>query len=213
MSKKKMLLRSALLSLGLSLLFVGCSTPGGNATESQVSTPTFSPAGGTFASNWSVTMSCATSGASIHYTTDNSAPCASSPTYTVPISVSGNATNETIKAIAIKTGMANSSVGMATYIISYIPWQTFGTQGGGTNQFNYPFGIAVDSNGLIYVADYENNRIVCMSDVTGTGWATFGSSGSGINQFNNPRGIAVDANGSIYVVDESNHRIVHFTMP
>ncbi len=38
--------------------------------------PTFSPAGGTFATAQSVTLSCATDGAAIYYTTDGSAPTA-----------------------------------------------------------------------------------------------------------------------------------------
>ena len=40
----------------------------------QVSTPTFSPPGGTYSSDQSVTISCATSGAEIRYTTDGATP-------------------------------------------------------------------------------------------------------------------------------------------
>src|SRR5271157_170794 len=82
-------------------------------------TPSFLPAGGTYSSDQSVRISCATSGAVIHYTTDGSTPTSSSAAYTAPIAVSGNGTNETIKAIATATGMNASSVGAATYIIGY----------------------------------------------------------------------------------------------
>jgi sugar lactone lactonase YvrE len=81
--------------------------------------PSFLPAGGTYSSDQSVRISCATTGAVIHYTTDGSTPTSSSAAYTAPIAVSGNGTNETIKAIATATGMNASSVGAATYVIGY----------------------------------------------------------------------------------------------
>src|SRR2546428_829623 len=53
----------------------------------QVATPTFSPAGGTYVGPITVTLSDATSGATIHYTTNGSTPTASSPVYSGPIAV------------------------------------------------------------------------------------------------------------------------------
>ena len=88
----------------------------------QVAAPTFDPVGGTFTSAQSVTISCATSGATIYYTTDGTAPTTSSTEYTSAISVS---TTTTIKAIAVKSGMTNSSVASATYTIT--PAETVAT--------------------------------------------------------------------------------------
>lgn len=82
---------------------------------SKVATPTFTPAAGSYSSAQSVTISCTTSGATIHYTTDGSTPTASSPTYSSAITVSST---KTIKAIAVKSGMTNSDVASATYTIT-----------------------------------------------------------------------------------------------
>ena len=85
-----------------------------NALEA-VATPTFSPAAGSYTGTQSVTISCATDGATIHYTTDGTDPTTSSETYTTAITVSETAT---IKAIAVKNGMANSAVASAAYTIT-----------------------------------------------------------------------------------------------
>jgi Malectin domain/Chitobiase/beta-hexosaminidase C-terminal domain/Legume lectin domain len=83
--------------------------------ESQVAAPVFAPAAGTYASPQQVTITCATSGAAIYYTTNGATPTTSSTVYTAPITV--NAT-ETIKAIAAESGFLNSSVSTATYTIA-----------------------------------------------------------------------------------------------
>ncbi|MFB9275628.1 chitobiase/beta-hexosaminidase C-terminal domain-containing protein [Cohnella cellulosilytica] len=81
----------------------------------QASAPVFSPAGGEFTTPQSVTLSSATAGATIKYTTDGSTPTAASPTYTGPIPVTATTT---IKAIATKADMTNSAVSSSTYTIS-----------------------------------------------------------------------------------------------
>lgn len=79
--------------------------------------PTFSPAAGTYNSNQSVTITSATSGATIYYTTDGSDPTISSTAYNGAISLDGEGTT-TIKAIAVKNGLS-SAVAEATYTIVY----------------------------------------------------------------------------------------------
>lgn len=76
--------------------------------------PTFSPAGGSYSSEQTVSISCATSGADIRYTTDGSTPISTSPLYTAPITVTGS---QTIKACAAKDGRTDSKVSSANYII------------------------------------------------------------------------------------------------
>ena len=74
--------------------------------------PTFSPAGGTYTTIQTVTISDATTGATIHYTTDGSTPTASSPVYSTPITLTASAT---VKAIAVESGDIQSTVASATY--------------------------------------------------------------------------------------------------
>jgi Legume lectin domain/Chitobiase/beta-hexosaminidase C-terminal domain len=78
-------------------------------------TPTFTPAAGTYTGAQTVTISDTTTGATIYYTTNGTAPTTSSTVYAVPVTVSAS---ETLKAIAVATGFSNSSVGSAAYTIS-----------------------------------------------------------------------------------------------
>lgn len=87
---------------------------GSGETPTTVSTPTFSPAGGTYATAQTVTISCATSGATIYYTTNGTTPSEASTKYNAAINISETTT---LKAIAIKDG-TESSVAEATYMIN-----------------------------------------------------------------------------------------------
>ena len=88
-------------------------TSGGTAPTAA--TPTFSPAGGTYPSAQTVTISDATSGAKIYYTTNGTTPTTSSTLYSGPIPVNGS---ETLKALAVASGYANSAVATAAYTIT-----------------------------------------------------------------------------------------------
>ena len=85
------------------------------AASAAAAMPSFSPAPGTYSSAQSVTISDATAGATIYYTTDGSTPTTSSTVYTGPFAVNSTAT---IKAIAVAPGFANSAVATATYTIN-----------------------------------------------------------------------------------------------
>ena len=79
-----------------------------------VATPTFTPEAGTYNEPQTVSIACATEGATIHYTLDGSEPTESSPVYSEPISIEETTT---IKAIAMKEGYNNSAIAEATYTI------------------------------------------------------------------------------------------------
>lgn len=87
----------------------------GGVVVPVVETPVFSVAAGAVEKGTEVTISCATEGATIHYTTDGSYVDATSPVYNgTPIVI-----NEamTIKAIAVKEGMTDSKLAQAAYTI------------------------------------------------------------------------------------------------
>lgn len=85
---------------------------GFGTTKRTVTTPTSTPAAGTFDTSTSVTLATTTTGADIYYTTDGSTPTTESTKYTTAITVSSTTT---IKAIAVKDGWYDSEVLSATY--------------------------------------------------------------------------------------------------
>jgi RHS repeat-associated protein len=105
---------------GVGTLLNGCGGGSGGGSSSppppsQAATPTFLPGAGTYTSAQTVTISDATAGATIYYTTDGSTPSTSSTKYTTAITVSSN---QTIQAIASASGYTNSSVASAVYTIN-----------------------------------------------------------------------------------------------
>ena len=80
----------------------------------QVATPTFDPAEGEYTEAQTVTITCETEGAAIHYTVDGTEPTAESPVYNEAIAVGQTMT---IKAIAMKEGMTDSEIAEVTYTI------------------------------------------------------------------------------------------------
>ncbi len=147
-----------------------------------VGAPTANPTAGIYTENQSVTLTSSTEGATIYYTTDGSEPTitggATSGTtaeYTAPIAVTGtegqNITT-TIKAIAVKSGMQDSSVKTFNYIIK---------QESQTPDVTAPSIATQPGNATVKVGETANFTIVASgTDITyqwqidrndGNGWA------------------------------------------
>ena len=117
--------------------------------EGTVENPVFSLASGTYSGSQSVTLSTATSGASIYYTTDGSTPSATNGTlYTGAITVDETTT---IKAIAVAPAKDDSEVVTATYTIT----------SGGTPSLSTIYHKVTNTDelipGLNYILVYENS--------------------------------------------------------
>ena len=82
----------------------------------QVATPVISPAGGEYESSVTVTIACATEGATIHYTLDGTTPTTASAKYSAALTLTESAT---LKAVAVKEGNYTASqVVSASYTIT-----------------------------------------------------------------------------------------------
>lgn len=89
----------------------------GENPQDVVATPVFTPASGaTLKIGDVITISCATPDAAIYYTTDGSTPTASSQRYADGIKM--DADKLTVKAFAVKEGLQDSKVAVATYTTS-----------------------------------------------------------------------------------------------
>jgi uncharacterized protein (TIGR03437 family) len=82
-------------------------------------------------------------------------------------------------------------------------------------QLYWPYGVAVDDAGDIFIADTMNNRIRMVTPdglihaIAGTGMAGFAGDGGPANaaQLNGPEGLFLDGAGDLYFADTGNNRV------
>jgi LysM repeat protein len=138
----------------------------------QVAKPVADPAGGAVPSGTKVTLSTATEGATIYYTTDGSEPTSSSAEYTAPIEVT---TEMTIKAIAVKDGMLDSEVMEERYTIAMIPAPTNLRASAGDRSVTLEWDVVTETGSVTYAVyqaegtsapDDPANWKLIQSDVT-----------------------------------------------
>ena len=73
--------------------------------------------------------------------------------------------------------------------------------------FSYPWGVAVDNSGNVYVADSNNHKIRkitsagVVTTLAGSGSSGFADGTGTLASFSYPKGVAVDIGGYIYVTD------------
>jgi hypothetical protein len=80
-------------------------------------------------------------------------------------------------------------------------------------QLSYPYGVALDTAGNLYIADSGNliRKVSAgiITTVAGSGGNGFSGDGGAATsaQFRSPEGVAVDASGDLYIADSGNARI------
>ena len=145
---------AAVLALGM----YGCSSGNDDPVKETVATPAFSVASGAVERGTSVTITCSTEGAKIYYTTDGSNPTSSSTEYTGAISVTAAVT---LKAIAVKDGMNDSTVASVSYTISSFV-KVKGTTITGNESWTPSSSVFVRGRSItipdMYVCDHEVTR-------------------------------------------------------
>ena len=116
------------------------------------------------------------------------------------------------------TDASNNQIRMVTPGAVVSTFAGSGPQGsadgtGAAASFYYPYGIAIDASGNLYVADTRNNKIrkITPAGVVSTlagGGAVGSADGTGTAaSFNYPAGIAVDSIGNLYIADVGNNEI------
>ena len=111
-----------------------------SGTTQVAAEPTFTPSPGTYTSAQNVSLSSATTGATIYYTVDGSTPTASSAVYSAPIVVS--AASLTIRAFAAETGYQSSPIVVGTYQIQGTAATPTFTPASGTS-FSSPMSVSI----------------------------------------------------------------------
>ena len=88
-------------------------------------------------------------------------------------------------------------------------------KGNQLNQLHFPFSIAIDDdNQSLYIADYENHRIVRWKSGASEGQIIAGGNGRGnqLNQLDHPTDVVLDRYGkNLIICDQDNRRIVQWS--
>ena len=134
----------------------------------------------------------------------------------VAVDGSGNlyvadAGNHRIRKIVLSTGEVTTFAGSGAST-------PFADNTGALATFNFPYSVAVDSSGNVYVADTRNNRIRkitpagVVTTIAGSGSPfPFANNTGALATFNFPIGVTVDGSGNVYVGDTYNQRIRRIT--
>ena len=92
---------------------------------------------------------------------------------------------------------------------------TAGVAGQGSNQTNVPYGLAFDSLGALYVADYSNHRVqkITMNTLTVVTVAGQANRTVGNDRYhlNMPVHMTFDSKDNMYLSDRGNSRVQFFT--
>jgi hypothetical protein len=125
--------------------------------QTQVLMPTFTPAPGSYVAAQSVTISDATPGSQIYYTTDGTTPSPGAGTTKLYSGALSIGATTTVNAIATASGLSNSPVASSTYTINL----------GGTGiNFNSGFSTSASSMTFNGSTDLDDTRLQLTSGLT-----------------------------------------------
>jgi len=85
------------------------------------------------------------------------------------------------------------------------------SQGGSAlRQLDTPAGIFVTTDGDLYIAEIQNDRVTCWRRNSIVGELVVGGHGrgAGLQQLSSPQGVWLDSHGTVYVADTGNNRIM-----
>ena len=137
------------------LQFVGATfyKEEGGGQQETVAMPTFNPVSGSYFDPQSVTITCATEGATIRYTTDGTDPTESSEVFSSALTISETTT---VKAKGFKAGYTPSSIATAVYTFPELI------------TIMEAHNLAINEYGLVQgVVTFIDNRNVYAQDATG----------------------------------------------
>ena len=86
----------------------------------------------------------------------------------------------------------------------------WGESGSAPGELHQPIGIAVASDGTVFVADTGNDRIQAFGS-KGSFLGAFGSRGKQPGEFRRPIDLDIDARGHLYVAEHGGDRVQVFT--
>jgi len=181
----------------------GVITPVANFTGTPTSgtsplTVTFTDSSTNTPTSWSWSFG---DGSSVNTTQRNPVHTyTSAGTYTVSLTATNSAGSNTFTR--------TNYIAVGSTSETYVFVTKWGTEGTADGQFKYPYGVAVDSSGNVYIADTYNSRIQKF-DTTGSFIAKWESAGYSDVQFYYPTGVAVDSSDNVYV--DANTRIQKFS--
>ena len=175
---------------------------GGGTVVPTIAMPVFSPDAGTYYNSVDVTLTCATEGASIYYTTNGADASEQSILYEGPFTLTETST---IKAVAVKDGQTSSQAS-ATYTIT-------DQQGGGGET---PVNCEIALNNTLFGTNYSGTMNNVDEDLTGTkdGVTVIYAKGTGSNRYCNDSQIRIyPGNALTLSVGQGTITGLEFTMP
>ena len=82
----------------------------------------------------------------------------------------------------------------------------WGEEGSAIGQLYYPYDLAFDGKGHVYVCEYGNHRVQKFT-LDGKPVASWGRQGRGPGELHNPWALVIDSLGRVHVLDSNNHRV------